>query len=146
MVPSSPSRYISINQLQDLPEGIGRLNRLRYLDLSNNCLGEFPPAISSLRGLKELFVSENRLARIQPEVLSALSALTCLGLGHNKDLNSIPDAVCELAHLEHLYLHSTGLRRLPEALQALPRLKEITIHQTPLARSRQCPRWPCIRK
>lgn len=48
------------NQLGDLPLEIGKLSRLRVLDVANNKLAHLPYTINVLQNLQALWLSENQ--------------------------------------------------------------------------------------
>ncbi|KKK98937.1 hypothetical protein LCGC14_2637740, partial [marine sediment metagenome] len=50
------------NLLQSLPNSLGSLHNLEFLDLTTNNLTKLPDSFSELRSLKRLFLSNNPVA------------------------------------------------------------------------------------
>ena len=57
------------NGLSEVSEQIGRLKRLRVLDLGHNELTQVPDALADLDGLTDfLYLHDNRLASLPPSL------------------------------------------------------------------------------
>ena len=82
------------NQLTSIPESIGDLNNLTSLDLILNQLNSIPVSIGNLSGLKFLKLSYNQLTTL-PESIGDLSSLVTLWLFHNQ-LTTLPESICNL--------------------------------------------------
>jgi Leucine-rich repeat (LRR) protein len=50
--------------LSTLPEAIGQLSKLKWLDLSRNQLNTLPEAVGQLSGLQLLYLSRNQLRMV----------------------------------------------------------------------------------
>lgn len=78
---------VSNNAIEDLSV-VGRLPRLRKLSASHNQIRVIPDSLASCELLSELRVAHNSIARLPGEnVMSRLSALRILDLGHNRLTN-----------------------------------------------------------
>lgn len=82
-------------KLNILPESIGALSKLRYLDLGRNSISKLPKALLNLSELKELDLSDTTLQRL-PEWLGNLPKLRKIDLSNNH-LKNIPSWVLEFA-------------------------------------------------
>jgi hypothetical protein len=91
---------VNENQLNQLPDTIGCLQKLHTLIVDCNCLTQLPLPIVRCQQLRVLSVSENRLQHLPPE-LGDLLNLQVLNVSGN----------C-LAHLPGSLLAITGLRAL----------------------------------
>ncbi|XP_003633782.1 receptor-like protein EIX2 [Vitis vinifera] len=68
----------------NLPDSLGHLKNLRYLQLwSNSFRGSIPESIGSLSSLQELYLSQNQMGGIIPDSLGQLSSLVVLELNEN---------------------------------------------------------------
>ncbi|KOM28051.1 hypothetical protein LR48_Vigan492s001500 [Vigna angularis] len=99
---------LSLNDFTDtnIPEFLGSLTNLRYLDLSScHFGGQIPSQISSLSHLKYLNVARNYyLEGSIPPQLGNLSRLQYLDLSRNSFEGYIPSQLGNLSNLHKLYL------------------------------------------
>ena len=71
------------NGLTEVSERVGRLKRLRMLDLGHNQLAAIPEAIGELDGLTDfLYLHDNRLSTL-PSSIGRLTRLRYLNLSEN---------------------------------------------------------------
>ena len=68
----------------DLVKSLKELNKVQFLDLSNQCLTEIPPEVFQLTNLKKLCLSYSQIEVI-PSAISQLTNLTELHLFGNQD-------------------------------------------------------------
>lgn len=82
----------SCNNLEGpMPDTLGDLKALYFLNLSNNALsGPIPSSLGNLRQLESLDLSWNNLNETIPTQLSELNFLSFLNLSYNKLVGSIP--------------------------------------------------------
>ncbi len=72
----------------EIPQSIGSLKSLKYLNLSSNKLQKIPDSISFLTSLEQLDLSHNNIREI-PESINLLTSLKWVDISHNKiDKNS----------------------------------------------------------
>lgn len=107
-----------------LPEEIGELTQLEYLDTCRILADRFPDSFWSLENLEDLRVKG--LKRVGPE-LGRLKKLRKLKL----ELEEVPEAIGELKELEKLHLTSPTLTELPESIGNLTRIYDVIL-DTPL--------------
>ncbi|HOD39083.1 MAG TPA: hypothetical protein PKW98_00750 [Candidatus Wallbacteria bacterium] len=106
-----------------LPESIGRLGQLKFLNLN----GAFdldakplPKSVSKLSGLEELDLGRCNLKKV-PEQLAGLAALKKLSLEYNP-VASLPEFMGRLTALEELNISYTDVKDLPASFSELKKL------------------------
>ncbi|CAL9223325.1 unnamed protein product [Arabidopsis halleri] len=114
-----------MDQLEWLPDSLGKLSSLVRLDLSENCIMVLPATIGGLLSLTKLDLHSNRIAQL-PESIGDLLNLVNLNLSGNQ-LPSLPSAFSRLIHLEELDLSSNSLTILPESIGSLVSLKKLDV-------------------
>ncbi|KAK6358666.1 cysteinyl-tRNA synthetase [Orbilia blumenaviensis] len=143
------------NEAWDLPSSFIHINRLTYMDISNNRLKnlsnatlekhdslvalkmannrieELPEEFSKLHNLRGLNVASNYLREI-PRLISKLVTLVELDLSFNK-IKEIPEEIGSLKSLERLILsHNQICGDIPFGLAGLRSLKELDIRHNNL--------------
>ncbi|KAK6922487.1 Leucine-rich repeat, partial [Dillenia turbinata] len=114
-----------LDQIEWLPDSVGRLSTLISLDLSENHVVALPPSIGGLSSLQKLDLHSNRIAEL-PETIADLLNLVCLDLRGNQ-LTGLPANFGRLARLEELDLSSNSLSVLPESIGSLISLKKLKV-------------------
>jgi Leucine-rich repeat (LRR) protein len=117
--------------LQVLPESIGNLVKLRYLELNDNQLQSLPESIGNLVNLKVLWLSHNRLQSL-PESIGSLVKLTYLNLFDNR-LQSLPESIGNLVNLKCLRLSNNHFNFVPEGLFRLSNNCKISLENNSLS-------------
>ncbi|CAL9157577.1 plant intracellular Ras-group-related LRR protein 4 [Musa acuminata AAA Group] len=112
-----------MDQIDWLPDSIGKLSGLVTLDLSENRIVALPATIGSLFSLTRLDLHSNRISQV-PDSIGDLCSLLFLDLRGN-NLTSLPSIFGKLVHLEELDLSSNQLSSLPDAIGNLIRLKKL---------------------
>lgn len=100
---------------------------LEMLDLHGNNLQALPMGLRRLERLTTLNLVHNKLENSALKVISQINTLKDLKLGHNTLSGTLPTAICDLRHLETLDLQSNRLLALPEALRELVSLKVLNV-------------------
>jgi len=59
------------NEIEYLPESIGRLKKLKVLSLKNNRLKKLPNSLSGLEELETLVISKNNIKKLPKETMWA---------------------------------------------------------------------------
>jgi leucine-rich repeat protein SHOC2 len=111
---------IDYSQLVDLPESMTNLRRLSQLYLIGTQLTTVPPVITHLTRLSHLSLKENKLTDL-PENIDRLSKLKQLDVSENQ-ITKLPKSMGKLANLSQLYLSGNRITNL-SILQTLPKLK-----------------------
>nr|GLL38581.1 plant intracellular Ras-group-related LRR protein 4-like [Ipomoea trifida] len=117
-------------QVEWLPDSIGKLSSLITLDLSENRLIALPTTIGGLASLQKLNLSGNRIAEL-PDSVGDLLKLISLDLGGNH-LKSLPVSIARLVNLQELDLSSNMLSSLPETIGCLVSLKRLIVETNDL--------------
>eukprot|EP00924_Labyrinthula_sp_SR-Ha-C_P005797 maker-scaffold_14-snap-gene-5.68-mRNA-1 protein AED:0.65 eAED:0.65 QI:0/0/0/0.5/1/1/2/0/256 len=131
------------NEIESLPEEIGKLNKLKVLnlannrlllipdvieqcvlldtmDLSQNYIQTLPATIGNLKLLKNLYVQNNQLKEIEPSLCFCLSLIE-IDFSQNPDINNMPldylsDARIVLYICGHLFECRKQISQLGQAL------------------------------
>ncbi|XP_070678680.1 MDIS1-interacting receptor like kinase 2-like isoform X3 [Malus domestica] len=103
---SNNSLYNSYNGFSGpIPDSIGLISGLQYIDLSHNFLeGKIPPSIGKLKELQSLDLSYNSLNSSIPSELGLCTNLTHLSLSSNKLSGELPLSLSNLKNLVELRL------------------------------------------
>ncbi|KAM7261271.1 hypothetical protein ACFE04_026746 [Oxalis oulophora] len=118
------------DQIQWLPDSIGKLSSLISLDLSENRLVALPPTIGGLSSLTRLDLHSNKITEL-PEAIGNLLALVFLDLRANQ-LSTLPPTFGRLISLEELDLSSNQLSVLPDSIGSLVSLKILNVETNDL--------------
>jgi Leucine-rich repeat (LRR) protein len=112
------------NGLTYIPQEIGNLKKLKWLNLSENYyLRQFPQKLSNLKELNNLLISYCDLEEF-PMFIIELNKLQYLNLNGN-DLKEIPKEIENLNELVMLGLQWNHLTSLPEELKNLKKLEHL---------------------
>lgn len=114
-----------MDQIEWLPDSIGKLSSLITLDLSENRILALPATISGLLSLTKLDLHSNRISEL-PDSIGDLLSLVCLDVSGNQ-LTSLPETFGRLVRLEELDLSSNHLPVLPELIGSLVSLKKLNV-------------------
>ncbi|XP_077210972.1 plant intracellular Ras-group-related LRR protein 4-like [Tasmannia lanceolata] len=114
-----------MEQIEWLPDSIGKLSGLITLDLSENRIFALPNTMGGLSSLTKLDLHSNRLAEL-PDSIGDLMGLLYLDLRGNQ-LTSLPTTFGKLSCLAELDLSSNRLSSLPDIIGNLVSLKKLNI-------------------
>ena len=119
------------NELREVSGQIGRLRRLRMLDLGHNLLTMVPDSLGDLKGLSDfLYLHDNRLTSLPP-ALHGLTKLRYLNISENA-FETFPECVCGMASLIELRAYGNRLISLPDSVGRLSRLRELHLRNNRL--------------
>ncbi len=124
-------RRLGNNRLTSIT-AVGKVSKLRSLDVSHNRLVSLPETIGSLCKLTKLWAFSNLLESL-PEAVGGLIALIKLDVSNNY-LKSLPEAVGALPNLMELYADGNELNELPNAMRNLSRLYSLNVSSNRLDR------------
>jgi internalin A len=126
--------FLNVNacKLTSLPSTIGKLKHLRRLEAANNEIDILPEAVGRIGSLNKLYLYNNRLQDL-PESLSHLHSLESLSLSSNP-LARLPDSIGKLMTLTCLALAHTKLRDLPESFRKLTKLQYLSLGNSHITR------------
>ncbi|XP_052197946.1 plant intracellular Ras-group-related LRR protein 4-like [Diospyros lotus] len=114
-----------MDQIEWLPDSIGKLSSLITLDLSDNRIVALPATIGGLSSLTKLDLRSNRITEL-PDSIGDLLTLVFLDLSGNR-ITSLPATFARLVRLEELDLSSNNLHALPESIGSLISLKKLNV-------------------
>ncbi|KAK7252615.1 hypothetical protein RIF29_36693 [Crotalaria pallida] len=114
-----------MDQVDWLPDSIGKLSSLVTLDLSENRIMALPSAIGGLSSLTRLDLHSNRISEL-PDTIGDLLNIVFLDLRGNQ-LSSLPASFGRLVRLEELDLSSNQLSVLPDTIGSLVNLKILNV-------------------
>lgn len=101
--------------LCDVPEGIGKLDKLFDIRIANTNIEQLPKGLFQLPNLKSLFLDDNKL-RSLPETIK-LPQLRSISLRKNR-LENLPAALAEQPQLSNIYLEDNVWKSLPDSFSA----------------------------
>ncbi|CAB4377232.1 unnamed protein product [Rhizophagus irregularis] len=120
------------NNLSDLPEEFGQLQKLGILNLSHNKFSKLPDCLTSLKSLVELQISSNNLSGVLDPTFGNLSKLETLDISQN-GITGLPLEISNLKNLRKLNLSKNKLKEIPgAALNGMTYLEELEIGENQL--------------
>ncbi|XP_052057588.1 leucine-rich repeat and calponin homology domain-containing protein 1-like isoform X6 [Mytilus californianus] len=105
------------NVIKAIPEAIGRLQNLTFINLSRNQLVVIPPFICELVSLEVLIASHNKLISL-PEEMGVLDKLMEIDVSCN-EISQLPPQIGDLKSLKSLNVRRNMLIELPIELSKL---------------------------
>lgn len=158
--------YLHKNNMTQLPQDIGQMQRLTVLDLSKNHLTGVPESIKNLQCLKTLDLSHNHLTKLDenlfkirsleylvavsnrikvlPESVSNLRNLFGLYLSKNI-ITSVPVDICKCCNLTELYLDHNQLSTIPNSICRMKSLSILSLSSNNLISLPALPFLSCAR-
>ncbi|URD97758.1 hypothetical protein MUK42_29887 [Musa troglodytarum] len=119
-----------MDQIEWLPNSLGKLQDVVELNLSENRIMALPTSIGSLMSLTKLDIHSNQLMNL-PDSCGELSNLVDLDLHANR-LKSLPLTFGNLTNLANLDLSSNQLSVLPETIGNLTNLRSLNVETNEL--------------
>ncbi len=116
---------LKYNQILEIPDWIGELTSLEYLNLNINNVPKLPNSFSNLHHLNELLLWKNELETL-PEGIGNLTQLRKLNLRLNQ-IKKLPNTLTNLSNLVELDLHDNRLQILPESITLLKSLEKLNL-------------------
>lgn len=116
------------SRIKSLPEDIGKLQNLVYINLASNRIIEIPESIGELTNLKNLSLGSNDISQL-PESFTKLKNLTFCGLSYNR-FKDFPEGVLQLHKLQTLWLHNNSFKNIPVEVASIKSLQYMLVdHQ-----------------
>ncbi|GLT35956.1 hypothetical protein SLA2020_103640 [Shorea laevis] len=107
---------LSSNEFGLMPDWLGKLTSLTFLDLSksmylfnNQLSGSIPDSIEQLSKLESIDLSDNQLNGSIPNSFGQLSKLKSMDLSYNQLSGRIPNSIGKLSNLETLLVDDNSL-------------------------------------
>ena len=129
-LPTLKSLDISYNRGEpiSIPESMGELKSLNYLDISGCNIVEIPASIGELKNLEYLNLTNSKIDSVDPAI-GKLTKLVALNFASNWDLNAIPETIGNLENLETLNLNGCkNLSTIPETIGDLQKLEVLNLY------------------
>jgi hypothetical protein len=126
---------LSGNALSQLPEDLGRLQKLRILFCSDNAFTELPPVLGECPALRMVGFKANQIETVAGAALP--EGLRWLILTDNR-ISRLPAELGRCVGLQKLMLSGNGLAELPEAMAACQKLELVRLAANTLS---ELPAW-----
>lgn len=127
---------LNFNPVERLPDSIGELARLESLQLHDARLTHLPESLGKLKRLSFLRIDDSGLTAL-PESIGNLSALNDLRLSGNR-ITTLPGSMAKLTGLQYVYLNGNPLEELPEFVGAWQELQYLNVRNSGLTRLPDC--------
>ncbi|XP_021888458.1 probable LRR receptor-like serine/threonine-protein kinase At4g20940 [Carica papaya] len=113
-----------------LPDNIGDVKNLEFLDLSNNLFSSsLPPGIGKLDSLRNLSLAGNNFSGEIPDSISAMTSIHSLDMSRNSLSGPLPISITKLYNLLYVNLSSNRFTgRIPEGFESISGLQVLDLH------------------
>jgi hypothetical protein len=115
---------LAFNPFTELPDVLWELANLESLELLGTELVDIPDAIGRLPKLRRLDLGNMKKMKEIPASVCKLDKLEWLRIG-NGSIRKVPDAIAGLTSLREFELQSTSVAKLPAVIAQLPNLEHI---------------------
>ncbi|CAK9875577.1 unnamed protein product [Sphagnum jensenii] len=116
--------------LEELPQTIGKLSRLKNLDVQGcSTLKALPDSVGELVELTHLNLSNCTTLKRLPDTICLLSKLEKLWLINCTELEFLPTEFGKLQRLDEFWADTTSLSRLPHSFSQLSNLEDLHLHK-----------------
>src|ERR1700724_3149008 len=119
--PSAPHLSLWKERLGRVPEWVWERTELETLVLADNELSEVSGQIGRLKRLRMLDLGHNELTRV-PDALADLDGLTDFLYLHDNRLTSLPSCLAQLTKLRYLNISENGFEVFPESISGMASL------------------------
>ena len=121
---------LTYSNIKLIPNEIGRLHNLTFLNFGGNKLTSLPTTLGQLIKLRSLLMWDNKLKSL-PTELGKLHNLRLFNMHHNK-LTTIPTECGQLSNLRTLDLDNNQIILLPTELGQLNQLAKLSLNNNKL--------------
>ncbi|MGM9698387.1 MAG: BACON domain-containing protein [Prevotella sp.] len=112
----SGTKFAEDTPIGAMPNSIGRMKKLKELDLRMGISGELPYSFGDLSSMESLCISSAFLTGALPASISKMTALRSLYINTPKMTGEIPSSIGELKKLKYLSLEGGFTGAIPESL------------------------------
>lgn len=124
-LPRVQTLVIDSNQhLQELPDSVGSLRHLGFLEIRNAALESLPQSIAALEHMTDLVISDCPNFKVLPDFICDWPDMVYLEVS-NCAIEALPLAIGQLSQLEDLNIDQNKIRELPESLGQLHSLQTL---------------------
>ncbi len=116
--------------LKTLPNEIGNLKKMEFLEISSTSLEEVPHEIGLLKCLRWLQIDYAKL-KVIPNEINNLEKLELLCIGDNQ-IEFLPEEIGFLTNLSGLTIKNNKIKSFPSSISNLRNLKYIDIENNPI--------------
>lgn len=121
---------VSDNKISVLPKSLTQLTQLKYLNISKNKIQNLPEDIGDFQEMQQLLCTYNGIKSLPSSMMSLIS-LTNLDLSHN-ELTKFPGSIEKLHALNQLDLSYNQISTMPFTLGNLQKLQVLNLSQNKL--------------
>lgn len=121
---------LDFQEWDSLPNCLGELKNLKYINLFSNYLEVLPDSFIKLRKLERLFLDDNKFSKTPIQILD-IQSLELLSIS-GCNLKSIPTKIDKLTNLKALYLEMNDIDSIPESIGNLQKLKRLHLYDNEL--------------
>ncbi|XP_023918694.2 disease resistance protein RPV1-like, partial [Quercus suber] len=115
------------SNFDNLPENLGNLKGLYYLDLSGTAVKEFSSSIEGLTALNSLTLRDCKNLVCLPSTICSLSSLQRLDLCGCSNFDNLPENLGNLKGLYYLDLSGTAVKEFSSSIEGLTTLNSLTL-------------------
>ncbi|XP_049931897.1 disease resistance protein RPV1-like isoform X2 [Nymphaea colorata] len=109
-------------KLCSIPEGLGDMESLKKIDLSETCIEVIPDSIGRLTNLDKLSLCNSERLRELPASICQLKLLKSLNLSGCHSVCLLPERLGDMEKLEELILDNTRIEVIPDSVGQLKSL------------------------
>jgi len=127
-----------------LPSSVGDLVHLQVLDLHSNGIDALPQELGRLSKLKRLNVADNRLSTIPFEAIFDLPLIEIIASSNRLNGSLFPQNVIQIPHLQVLDVSTNALIDISEHKVDMPRLQTLNISNNRVAALPDVSTWQAL--
>lgn len=117
-------------ELKEIPDNIGKYNKLKILRLNHNQLDSFPLSICQISSLRELRLSHNNISKL-PMLVTKLENLEKIYLNSN-NFSTFPEPLLHMKKLKTIVLDNNSIEKIPNTINMMNSLEELALENNNL--------------